>query len=190
MDYYSAMKTAEARGKIKAKQDAIGKFLAKRFGQVSAEIQAKIQQLTGLETLDRVMGELFAASSPAEARRIIEEGLNKTSPSIRIRPKRPPPGRGVPAHLRRQALQAPPRLWLHQARRAGYRAGYRAAEFKEKPDEQTALAYLEKGCLWNSGMFMLGKKELPWIWMTKTISLGWKSWTPRRSSGTSCTGLN
>jgi len=85
MDYYSAMKTAEARGeargKIKAKQDAIGKFLAKRFGQVSAEIQAKIQQLTGLETLDRVMGELFAASSPAEARRIIEEGLNKTSPS-------------------------------------------------------------------------------------------------------------
>jgi len=26
------------------------------------------------------MGELFAANSPAEARRIIEEGLNKTSP--------------------------------------------------------------------------------------------------------------
>jgi len=33
-------------------------------------------------------------------------------------------------------------------------AGYRAAEFKEKPDEQTARTYLEKGYLWNSGMFM------------------------------------
>ncbi|MEW6426033.1 MAG: mannose-1-phosphate guanylyltransferase/mannose-6-phosphate isomerase [Bacillota bacterium] len=33
-------------------------------------------------------------------------------------------------------------------------AGYRVAEFKEKPDEKTALAYLEKGYLWNSGMFM------------------------------------
>ncbi|MCL6448082.1 MAG: mannose-1-phosphate guanylyltransferase/mannose-6-phosphate isomerase [Armatimonadetes bacterium] len=33
-------------------------------------------------------------------------------------------------------------------------AGYRVAEFKEKPDEKTALAYVEKGYLWNSGMFM------------------------------------
>jgi mannose-1-phosphate guanylyltransferase/mannose-6-phosphate isomerase len=32
--------------------------------------------------------------------------------------------------------------------------GYRVAEFKEKPDHETALDYLEKGYLWNSGMFM------------------------------------
>ncbi|MFZ5646062.1 MAG: mannose-1-phosphate guanylyltransferase/mannose-6-phosphate isomerase [Bacillota bacterium] len=32
--------------------------------------------------------------------------------------------------------------------------GYRVGEFKEKPDYQTAVGYLEKGCLWNSGMFM------------------------------------
>ncbi len=33
-------------------------------------------------------------------------------------------------------------------------SGYRVAEFKEKPDEETARNYLEKGYLWNSGMFM------------------------------------
>lgn len=33
-------------------------------------------------------------------------------------------------------------------------AGYRVAEFKEKPDEKSALSYLERGYLWNSGMFM------------------------------------
>ncbi|MCL6449540.1 MAG: hypothetical protein K6U04_15630 [Armatimonadetes bacterium] len=30
----------------------------------------------------------------------------------------------------------------------------KTAEFKEKPDEQTARTYIEKGYLWNSGMFM------------------------------------
>ena len=32
--------------------------------------------------------------------------------------------------------------------------GYKVDEFKEKPNYQTALDYLEKGYLWNSGMFM------------------------------------
>jgi mannose-1-phosphate guanylyltransferase/mannose-6-phosphate isomerase len=32
--------------------------------------------------------------------------------------------------------------------------GYQVDEFKEKPDFQTALDYLRKGYLWNSGMFM------------------------------------
>ena len=32
--------------------------------------------------------------------------------------------------------------------------GYQVAEFKEKPDYDTAQDYLEKGYLWNSGMFM------------------------------------
>lgn len=32
--------------------------------------------------------------------------------------------------------------------------GYRVDEFKEKPDYETAVGYLEKGYLWNSGMFM------------------------------------
>lgn len=33
-------------------------------------------------------------------------------------------------------------------------SGYQVAEFKEKPDYETALDYLGKGYLWNSGMFM------------------------------------
>jgi mannose-1-phosphate guanylyltransferase/mannose-6-phosphate isomerase len=32
--------------------------------------------------------------------------------------------------------------------------GYQVDEFKEKPDHKTAVNYLEKGYLWNSGMFM------------------------------------
>ncbi|KJS12087.1 MAG: mannose-1-phosphate guanyltransferase [Peptococcaceae bacterium BRH_c8a] len=32
--------------------------------------------------------------------------------------------------------------------------GYLVKEFKEKPDYETALVYLENGYLWNSGMFM------------------------------------
>lgn len=32
--------------------------------------------------------------------------------------------------------------------------GYQVDEFKEKPDYETALDYLENGYLWNSGMFM------------------------------------
>lgn len=32
--------------------------------------------------------------------------------------------------------------------------GFQVDEFKEKPDYRTALEYLEKGYLWNSGMFM------------------------------------
>lgn len=33
-------------------------------------------------------------------------------------------------------------------------SGYLVREFKEKPDYHSALSYIEKGCLWNSGMFM------------------------------------
>lgn len=32
--------------------------------------------------------------------------------------------------------------------------GYRVGEFKEKPEYETAVSYLENGYLWNSGMFM------------------------------------
>ncbi|HCJ78711.1 MAG TPA: transposase, partial [Desulfotomaculum sp.] len=68
------------KGKIKAKQDAIGKFLAGRFGVDPAGIQEKVRQLTNLEILDHVLTELFAAGSIAEAQNIIEEGLNKSLP--------------------------------------------------------------------------------------------------------------
>jgi len=34
-------------------------------------------------------------------------------------------------------------------------AGYRVAEFREKPDEATAAKLISEGCLWNSGIFLL-----------------------------------
>jgi len=100
MDYFSSMKTAESRGwekgmekgmekgrtdgeakgKIEAKQEAICQFLFKRFGLDPAGIREKVRQLTSLEILDDVLTQLFAAGSPEEAQRIVEEGLNKSLP--------------------------------------------------------------------------------------------------------------
>ncbi len=88
MDYFSSMKTAESRGwergmekgRTEAKQDAICQFLFKRFGLDPAGIQEKVRRLTNLEILDDVLTQLFAAGSPEEAQRIIEEGLNKSLP--------------------------------------------------------------------------------------------------------------
>jgi flagellar biosynthesis/type III secretory pathway protein FliH len=73
MDYFSSIKTAESKGraegeakgraegraegltegKIKAKQDDIYKFLARRFGIEPAGIQEKVQQLTDLNLFGR-----------------------------------------------------------------------------------------------------------------------------------------
>lgn len=36
--------------------------------------------------------------------------------------------------------------------------GYMVKEFKEKPDHQTAIEYIKKGYLWNSGIFMFDTK--------------------------------
>jgi len=35
-------------------------------------------------------------------------------------------------------------------------AGYKVSEFREKPALEEARKYVEEGCLWNSGMFLLG----------------------------------
>jgi len=37
-------------------------------------------------------------------------------------------------------------------------SGFKVNEFKEKPDKKTALVYLEKNYLWNSGIFMFNSK--------------------------------
>jgi len=67
----------EARGRVEAKQDAICKFLSKRFKADTAGLQQKIQQIDSLEALDNVMEELFAANTLKEAKRIIEDGVAK-----------------------------------------------------------------------------------------------------------------
>jgi predicted transposase YdaD len=69
---------AEARGKVEAKQDAICKYLRRRFGDASAGLQQKVREMASLEVLDGVMEELFAANTLEEARAIIGEGINKS----------------------------------------------------------------------------------------------------------------
>ncbi|MCL6447532.1 MAG: hypothetical protein K6U04_05165 [Armatimonadetes bacterium] len=69
-----------AKGKIEGKQEVICKFLARRFGLDSAEIQEKVRRLTDLQVLDDALTELFAADSIEEARRIIttaDSGRNR-----------------------------------------------------------------------------------------------------------------
>ncbi|WP_243174574.1 hypothetical protein [Desulfofundulus sp. TPOSR] len=62
----------EARGKVEAKQDAICKYLRRRFGDASAGLQRKVREMTSLEVLDGVMEELFAANTLEEAQAIIQ----------------------------------------------------------------------------------------------------------------------
>ncbi|MCS5697061.1 DUF4351 domain-containing protein, partial [Desulfofundulus thermocisternus] len=68
----------EARGKVEAKQDAICKYLRRRFGDASAGLQQEVREMTSLEVLDGIMEELFAANTLEEARAIIEEGIIKS----------------------------------------------------------------------------------------------------------------
>jgi len=58
----------EARGMVDAKQDSIRKYLNRRFGAASADLQQTVQKMTGLKVLDSVMEELFTANTLEEAR--------------------------------------------------------------------------------------------------------------------------
>ena len=63
----------KVEGKAEAKQDAICKYLKRRFGPESAGLRQKVQKMTTLEVLDGVMEELFAVNTLEEARVIIME---------------------------------------------------------------------------------------------------------------------
>ena len=67
-----------AEGRAEAKQDAICKYLKRRFGPASEELQRVVRGVTGLEALDGVMEELFAADTLEEARAIIGDGVGKS----------------------------------------------------------------------------------------------------------------
>ncbi|MQL53725.1 hypothetical protein GFC01_15950 [Desulfofundulus thermobenzoicus] len=66
-----------AEGKVEKAQDAICKYLKRRFGAASEELQRVVQGVTSLEALDGVMEELFAADTLEEARAIIGDGMGK-----------------------------------------------------------------------------------------------------------------
>jgi hypothetical protein len=65
----------EIKGKIHGKQDAIRRFLARRFGEKSTGLQQKISQMTNLDVLDHVLEELFAANTLEEATAIVNDNL-------------------------------------------------------------------------------------------------------------------
>jgi len=67
----------EARGKVEKAQDAICKYLRRRFGDASAGLQEKVREMTSLEVLDGVMEELFAANTLEEAQAIIRDGMER-----------------------------------------------------------------------------------------------------------------
>jgi len=72
---------AEGRieGEVIKAQDAICKYLKKRFGDTSADLQQKIKEVTSLEVLDSIMEELFASNTWEEAQTIINDGLKMTA---------------------------------------------------------------------------------------------------------------
>lgn len=67
----------KAKGKVEKAQDAICKYLKRRFGPESGGLQQIIREVTGLEVLDGVMEELFAANTLEEARAIIRDWVGK-----------------------------------------------------------------------------------------------------------------
>lgn len=69
-------KEGRVEGKVEAKQEVICKYLTRRFGDKSAVLQKKIQQVSDLEALDYVLEELFTANTLEEARAIINDGVD------------------------------------------------------------------------------------------------------------------
>lgn len=60
-----------AEGEANGKVDSICRYLKKRFGEASLELQQKIRGVNNLEVLDNIMEEVFGANTLEEAERII-----------------------------------------------------------------------------------------------------------------------
>ena len=56
-------------------QDVIQKFLSRKFGAKSFDLQQKVLRMTDLETLDFVLEELFAINTFEEAKAVINDGI-------------------------------------------------------------------------------------------------------------------
>lgn len=66
---------AEAKGRIEGRiekaRDAICRYLNRRFGVPSSDLQRVVQKISDQETLDNLMEELFAVNTLDEARKIV-----------------------------------------------------------------------------------------------------------------------
>lgn len=68
-----------AEGRVERTREIICKYLIRKFGERSANLQQKVGQVTDLEQLDHILEELFAASTLEEARAIINDNIGETS---------------------------------------------------------------------------------------------------------------
>ncbi|OIQ52721.1 hypothetical protein MOCA_26550 [Moorella thermoacetica] len=56
---------------MEAKKETILKYLSRRFGDQPADLEEKVQKISDLQILDRILDELFAADTIEEARAVI-----------------------------------------------------------------------------------------------------------------------
>lgn len=68
-------KKGRQEGRIREAIDLICKFLQKRFGSESSELQNKVKQIDDLETLNELSDKIFAVQSLDDATRIIDHVL-------------------------------------------------------------------------------------------------------------------
>ncbi|MEW6423790.1 MAG: DUF4351 domain-containing protein [Bacillota bacterium] len=60
-----------SQGRIEKARDAICRYLNRRFGAPSSDLQRVVQKISDQETLDNLMEELFALNTLDEARKIV-----------------------------------------------------------------------------------------------------------------------
>jgi len=73
--YNEGIAEGRVEGKISTKKEDIKDYLDARFGFESLELQEKVDQITSLEVLDRLLKHLFAADSLEKARTIVEDAM-------------------------------------------------------------------------------------------------------------------
>jgi predicted transposase/invertase (TIGR01784 family) len=74
-DEISALAGARAEGEasgIATAQEAICKYLDARFGRASRELQGRVRQIDRLDTLDKIINQIYTAGSLAEAQAVID----------------------------------------------------------------------------------------------------------------------
>ncbi|OIQ53046.1 hypothetical protein MOTE_25210 [Moorella thermoacetica] len=62
---------AETKGRMEAKKETILKYLSRRFGEQPADLEEKVQKISDLQILDRILDELFTVGTIEEARAVI-----------------------------------------------------------------------------------------------------------------------
>ena len=65
----------KAEGKLENTQGIMCKYLARKFGSISVNLQQKVLQMTNQDILDYVIEELFAATTLNEAKAVINDGI-------------------------------------------------------------------------------------------------------------------